>query len=217
MSSSDSIAMNPIKLHWYIFSYGHINSDINWDTCQYDCIDGRDLVMQVFHYWAPIADSTIQLAEPNVSTEEIASWFDTSVSKKIPIYKGQRYVLAPIFISRTNEWHIAIVFLLDKSVDSLGFYLRLNKLYGATMQSAISFIKIAGCEIIKFNRYESVPQQVWQIGPFKMRVFHILQGIIPHLPVITIVHRTTLKLQEQFMKFKASNGIELANAIEIPG
>ena len=71
MPASDTIAMNPIKLHWYIFSYGHITGGINWETNTYECIDCHDLVMQAFYYWAPVSDSTIQLAEPNVSTEEI--------------------------------------------------------------------------------------------------------------------------------------------------
>ena len=204
MPSSDMVAMNPIKLHWYIFSYGHINSRINWNTGNYDCIDGRDLVMQVLHYWAPVADSTIQLAESNVSLEKITDWFDSTVSRKIPIYKGQRHILAPIFISRSNEWHIAIVFLLDSGMESSGLYLRLKKLYVDDMKMAISNIRIAGRETIKFNKYELVPQQVWQIGAFKMRVHHILQGIIPYLPSIKIAHRSTLKLYDQFAKFTDS-------------
>jgi hypothetical protein len=202
MPASDTVSLNPIKLNWYIFSYGHITGGIDWENNTYECIDGRDLAMQVLYYWAPVADSTIQLAESNVSTEDIAMLFDTSVSKKIPIYKGQRHVLAPIFISQTNEWHIAIVFLLDKSEESVGLYRRLNKLYSETMKKVVIIIKIASRDTIKFTRYEKVPQEIWRVGLFKMRVYHILLGIIPHLPSIKIIHRTTLKIHDQFAKFK---------------
>lgn len=205
-SSNDDVAnainveLLPIKLEWYVFSYGHINTPINWKTGCYDCIDGRDLMTQVFHYWANLKDSTILLEQSHITVEEISNIFDTTISKKIPIYDGQQHIIAPIFISKKNEWHMAIVFLLDSSDDSISLYWKLKKLYVDTMNLAISLVKLPfNKDVIKYNRYIMVPQQIWCIGPFKMRVNHILLGIIPHLPSIKIVHRTTTICQ----KYKA--------------
>lgn len=199
-----TMSVLPIKLHWYIFSYGHIHNSINWTAEIYECVDGRDLTMQVIYYWGTLPDCSMQLTESHISIEDIYSIFANKIAKHIPIYKDQRHILAPIFISQSNEWHIAVVFLLDKSEESEKLFRRLHKLYNATMQSVITLVNIKGRTIIKFNKYETIPQQVWKIGPFKMRVHHILQGIIPYLPRITIKHRTTLTMLDQFAFFKAA-------------
>ena len=193
VSNSTSVLLcNPIKLHWYIFSYGHINTPINWDTATYDCQYNRNLVIQVLHYWANIPDSTIQLGQYHISPEEIANIFTINIAPKITIFNGEKYILAPIFISQSNEWHIAIVFLIDSTIQSEKLFSKLKKIYGDSVVKNLSLISIASRETIKFTKLETPPQHVWQIGPIKMRVRHILLGIAPYLPVITIVHRSAM-------------------------
>ena len=191
-ASASIILCNPIKLHWYIFSYGHINTPINWDTATYDCIDNRNLVIQILHYWANVPDSTIQLEQYHISPEEISSIFSISIQPKITFFKDDKYILAPIFISQSNEWHIAIVFLIDSTIQSEKLFSKLKKIYGDSVVKNLSLISIASRKTIKFTKLETPPQYVWQIGPIKMRVRHILLGIAPYLPVITIVHRSAM-------------------------
>ena len=191
-ASKSIILCNPIKLHWYIFSYGHINTPINWDTATYDCVDNRNLVIQILHYWANVPDSTIQLNQYHISPEEISQVFTKTIAPKITIFTSEKYILAPIFISQSNEWHIAIVFLIDSTIQSEKLFSKLKKIYGDSVVKNLSLISIASRETIKFTKLETPPQHVWQIGPIKMRVRHILLGIAPYLPVITIVHRSAM-------------------------
>lgn len=189
------MSLKNITLNWHIFSYGYINSSINW-TSNILIINSPDidLIMQILYYWGPIINSSINLEVSHISLEELNFIFDTNISKNIPIYNNEKHILAPIFITQDNTWHMGVIFLLDASDYSFQLYIRLKKLYTNTQLYYIILNNITGYDIIKYNNYNVknskinglICNTIWMIGIYKIRLQHILLSIYPYLPKIKI-------------------------------
>ena len=207
METHNSIQQPNIQLFWHIFGMKSNNNNFSWsDKCYYNKYN-YDLLLMQFNYWGPFPNSKMQISKGDISHEELCKIFTNNIITKIPTYKGNPCIICPIYISKENEWHMGIVFLLDNTCESNIFYNSLNKMFQYYKNRKLLLIKIPKFEIIgknikiKFGSYETPSEDIWNIEygisndndieiiietKIKMRLSHILKAVNKYLPDIKI-------------------------------